>query len=99
MRTIPLRGLNPYQPAWTIKCRVSSKGPAREWNKGPSNQGKLFSCDLVDAEGVEIRATFFKAAVDSFYDVIQEGGVYYFGHGKVKVRVLFLCIVYIIYLV
>ena len=34
------------------------------------------------SEGVEIRATFFREAVDQFYDVIQPSQVYYFSGGK-----------------
>ncbi|KAH9262341.1 hypothetical protein BASA82_000609 [Batrachochytrium salamandrivorans] len=81
----PIRQLNPYQNKWTIKARVTSKTDVRSWDKGGSNTGKLFSVDLVDQEGSEIRATFFKEAVDSFYEVVANGGVYLFSDGRVKV--------------
>lgn len=81
----PIRQLNPYQNKWTIKARVTSKTDVRSWDKGGSNTGKLFSVDLVDQEGSEIRATFFKEAVDSFYEMVVSGGVYLFSDGRVKV--------------
>lgn len=80
-----IKALNPYQNKWMIKARVTNKSDVRTWDKGANNQGKLFSADLVDAEGSEIRATFFKEAVDMFYDQLAVGRVYTFGEGKVKV--------------
>jgi len=34
-------------------------------------EGKLFSVDLLDDQGGEIRATLFRDACDKFYDVFQ----------------------------
>lgn len=82
---LPIRALNQYQNRWVIKARVTSKGEVRHWDKGPTNQGKLFSVDLMDAEGVEIRATFFKEAVDEWEQVLQINNVYTFGNGRVKI--------------
>ena len=84
-RIMPIRGINPYSNKWVIKARVTSKGTVRHWNKGPGNVGKLFSCNLVDNEGSEIRATFFKEAVDKFNEVLQVDGVYTFTNGRAKI--------------
>jgi len=84
-RTIPIKLLNPYNNKWTIKARVTSKSGVKSWDKGPNNQGKLFSVDLVDSEGTEIRATFFREAVDLFLPRLEVGNVYTFSEGKVKV--------------
>ncbi len=46
------------------------KGDVRRWNNA-RGEGKLFSFDLLDAEGGEIRVTGFKDAVDKFYDLVQ----------------------------
>jgi len=83
-RITPLRALNMYQNRWVIKCRVMTKSEVRHWDKGPTNQGSLFSATLMDSDGVEIRATFFREAVEAFYDVVQEGKTYTFANGKVK---------------
>jgi replication factor A1 len=64
-------------------CSITSKSDIKTWNK-PTGSGKLFSIDLLDEEGTEIRATFFKEAVDKWEPMLQPNGVYYFSGGKMK---------------
>lgn len=71
----PIEGLSPYAHKWTIKARVTHKSEMKTWSK-PSGEGKLFTVNLLD-EGSEIRATLFNEQADAYYDVLQEGGVYY----------------------
>jgi replication factor A1 len=71
----PVEALSPYANKWTIKVRVTSKSDIRTWHKA-SGEGKLFSVNLLDESG-EIRATGFNEQVDQFYDLLQEGSVYY----------------------
>jgi replication factor A1 len=71
----PIEALSPYANKWTIKVRVTSKSDIRTWHKA-SGDGKLFSVNLLDESG-EIRATAFNQEVDQFYDLLQEGSVYY----------------------
>lgn len=71
----PIEGLSPYSRAWTIKARVTQKSQIRTWHKSNS-EGKLFSVNLLDESG-EIKATGFNDAVDQWYDILQEGSVYY----------------------
>ncbi|KAK3988644.1 hypothetical protein QBC44DRAFT_343141 [Cladorrhinum sp. PSN332] len=71
----PIEALSPYAHKWTIKARVTQKSDIKTWHK-PSGEGKLFSVNLLD-ETSEIRATGFNEAVDSFYDLLQVGQVYY----------------------
>ncbi|ESQ39667.1 hypothetical protein EUTSA_v10000781mg [Eutrema salsugineum] len=82
-RIIPISALNPYQGRWTIKVRVTSKGELRRFN-GPRGDGKVFSFDLVDADGGEIRVTCFNDVVDQFFDVIVVGNVYLISKGSLK---------------
>jgi replication factor A1 len=42
-----------------LQARVTSKTDLKSWNN-PKNSGTLFSIDLLDEWGGEIRATFFK---------------------------------------
>ena len=79
----PINQLNPYRSTWTIKARVTSKSAKKTWNNA-RGEGCLFSVDLLDAEGSEIRGTFFKEAVDKFYDMLQEDQVYTFSGGRIK---------------
>lgn len=80
---VPIKGLNPYQNKWTIKARVTNKSDKRNFvnAKGP---GQLFTVDLLDALGGEIRATFFGEAVDQYFNELREGGVYLISKGHVK---------------
>ncbi|KAK1846091.1 replication factor-a protein 1 [Colletotrichum chrysophilum] len=71
----PIEALSPYAHKWTIKARVTQKSDIRTWHK-PSGEGKLFSVNLLDESG-EIKATGFNEQVDQYYDLLQEGSVYY----------------------
>lgn len=59
---------------WTIKARITSKSDIRRWSNA-KGEGTLFSIDLLDSDGGEIRATFFKEACDKFFPVLEEGKV------------------------
>lgn len=81
---IPITALTPFNQRWTIRARVTQKGDIRTWSNA-KGEGKLFSATLVDENATEIRATFFKAGVDRFYNELQVGRVYCFGNGRVKI--------------
>ncbi|KAF2287153.1 hypothetical protein GH714_038458 [Hevea brasiliensis] len=82
-RIIPIAALNPYQGRWAIKARVTAKGDLRRYNNARGD-GKVFSFDLLDSNGGEIRLTCFNAVVDRFYDVIEVGRVYLISKGSLK---------------
>ncbi|XP_006854186.2 replication protein A 70 kDa DNA-binding subunit A [Amborella trichopoda] len=82
-RIIPIAALNPYQGRWTIKARVTAKGDLRRYNN-PRGEGKVFSFDLLDSEGGEIRITCFNAVADQFYDRLEVGKVYLVSKGSLK---------------
>ena len=71
----PIEALSPYAHKWTIKARCSHKGDIKHWHN-KNGEGKLFSVNFLDESG-EIRATGFQEAVDQWYEVLQEGSVYY----------------------
>jgi replication factor A1 len=71
----PIEGLSPYTHKWTIKARVTLKSDIKTWHK-QTGAGKLFSVNLLDESG-EIKATGFNTQCDDFYDLLQEGSVYY----------------------
>lgn len=82
-RIIPIAALNPYQGRWTIKARVTSKGELRHYNN-PRGDGKVFSFDLLDSDGGEIRVTCFNAVADQFFGLIEVGKVYLISKGTLK---------------
>ena len=71
----PIEGLSLFAHKWTIKARVSAKSEIKTWHKS-TGEGKLFSVNLLDESG-EIKATGFNDEVDAFYDLLQEGQVYF----------------------
>ncbi|XP_027360688.1 replication protein A 70 kDa DNA-binding subunit A [Abrus precatorius] len=82
-RIIPIAALNPYQNMWTVKARVTAKGELRHYNNAKGD-GKVFSFDLLDSEGGEIRATCFNTVADQFYNLIEAGKVYLVSRGNIK---------------
>uniref|UniRef100_A0A5B7C467 Replication protein A subunit n=1 Tax=Davidia involucrata TaxID=16924 RepID=A0A5B7C467_DAVIN len=82
-RIIPIAALNPYQGRWAIKARVTAKGDLRRYNNARGD-GKVFSFDLLDSDGGEIRVTCFNAVVDRFHDIIEVGKVYLISKGSLK---------------
>ncbi len=63
--------------------RVTQKDDMRTYTNA-KGEGKVFSMDLLDREGTEIRATCFNDAVDKWYSVFQVGKVYKISGGSVK---------------
>ncbi|XP_010439755.1 PREDICTED: replication protein A 70 kDa DNA-binding subunit E-like [Camelina sativa] len=82
-RIIPINGLSPYSGRWTIKARVTNKAELRQYSN-PRGQGKVFSFDLLDADGGEIRVTCFNAVADQFYDQIVVGNLYLVSRGSLR---------------
>ncbi|WCJ20607.1 Replication protein A 70 kDa DNA-binding subunit A [Euphorbia peplus] len=82
-KIMPISALNPYQGRWTIKARVTTKAELRHYNN-PRGGGKVFSFDLLDSDGGEIRVTCFNAVADQFFDQIETGKVYLISKGSLK---------------
>ncbi|KAL6912024.1 hypothetical protein ACP4OV_000829 [Aristida adscensionis] len=82
-RIIPIAALNPYQGRWAIKARVTAKGEIRRYNNAKGG-GKVFSFDLLDSDGGEIKVTCFNTLVDRFYEVVEVGKVYIISRGSLK---------------
>jgi len=83
-KCMPINALNPYSSKWTIKARITNKSELRRWSNA-KGEGTLFSVDLLDSHGSEIRGTFFKETADKFFPMLEEQKVYTFSGGKLKV--------------
>jgi replication factor A1 len=79
----PIGNLTMYNNRFTIQAKIVAKSDIRTWSNA-NGEGSLFSIDLLDNTG-DIRATFFKEAVDMFYAQLQVGQTYTFTGGRVKV--------------
>eukprot|EP01105_Mastigella_eilhardi_P000284 TRINITY_DN1038_c0_g3_i1.p1 TRINITY_DN1038_c0_g3~~TRINITY_DN1038_c0_g3_i1.p1 ORF type:complete len:685 (+),score=222.62 TRINITY_DN1038_c0_g3_i1:234-2057(+) len=82
-RIQPIATLTPHQNKWTIKARVTSKSNIREWTNARGS-GKLFSADLVDADGGEIRMTGFSDCIDKFYHLLEVNKVFLISRATLK---------------
>lgn len=71
----PIDSITPFQGKWTIKARVTNKSEVKHWHNR-NGEGKLFSVTLLDDSG-EVKATGFNDQCDMFFDLLQEGNVYY----------------------
>ena len=81
----PIREISTYNGKnWTIKARVTSKSQLRTFANDRGN-GKVFSVDLLDKDGGEIKASFFNASCDKFFDQMEVGKIYTFSRGNVKI--------------
>lgn len=81
---LPISEISSYHSKWSIKARVTAKSQTRTFSKG-TNSGKVFSVDLLDKEGGEIRASFFNQGADRFEATLQIGKCYVFSRGSVKI--------------
>jgi len=80
----PISEISSYQSGWTIKARVTSRGPTRTFSKGTS-QGKVFHVELLDSRGGEIRASFFNDGAEQFDAMMKPGKIFTFRKGSVRI--------------
>ena len=67
-------GLVCFYNRWTIKARITNKSDIRSWSNARGT-GTLFSIDLLDAQGGEIRATFFKESCEKWNPILVQDKV------------------------
>lgn len=82
LQTINISELTPYIGKWTVKGRVQSKGPIREYSNA-KGAGKVFSFTLADKSG-ELKVTAFNTDCDRVHPMIEQSKVYIMSRGTVK---------------
>lgn len=80
---LPISEISAYHANWMIRARITNKGPVRAFQKN-GQTGKVFTVDLLDAKGGEIRANFFNQAAEIFSNRLQQGKCYTMAGGSVK---------------
>lgn len=80
----PISEISTYHSKWVICARVTQKGSLRTF-AARGGSGQVFDCTLLDESGSEIRASFFGSACDRFSGKIEQGKVYTFTGGNVKI--------------
>jgi len=82
----PISELSTYHTKCTIRARITAKAAVRSFNsKSGGAPGQVFDIHLLDESQSEIRASMFGAAVDLYKDKLQQGKVYTFTGGQIKV--------------
>lgn len=64
--------------------RCTGKDSIKYYDNYKGN-GKLFSVDLLDCEGSEIRATGFNATVDTLYSIFETGKIFLIENARVTI--------------
>ncbi|CAL5229462.1 g12788 [Coccomyxa viridis] len=82
-RIVPIASLNSYQNHWTIKARITQKSDIKRYSNA-RGEGKLFSFELLDAQGGEIRGCGFNQCVDKFEPLMQQGAVIMLSKANLK---------------
>ena len=80
---MPIKALNQFSSDFVIKARVMKKGDLRNWSNA-RGQGQILNLDLIDREQTVIQATAFNDQALRINEVLEQGKVYTFGGGTVK---------------
>ncbi|CAJ1341203.1 unnamed protein product [Effrenium voratum] len=80
---VPIAQLSSFMPRCRVRARVLSKSGIRAFTNARGSS-KLFSMDLMDAEGACTRCTCFGSAVDKFFPMIVVKKIYEVNGASVK---------------
>lgn len=69
---------------WKIKAKVTRRNGVKKFKTSKGSDGEVFSIDIVDSSGEEIRCSFFNCAATKYSELIDLNKVYAFGNGIVR---------------
>jgi ssDNA-binding replication factor A large subunit len=81
---MPIKALNTFSTEWKIKARITKKHQKKAW-KNAKTAGVLLNIELMDSAGTQITATFFNDIAERWDATLEEGKVYTFAGGSVKI--------------
>jgi len=80
----PIKALNTFTQEWKVKARLTKKHALKSW-KNVKTAGVLLNIELMDSLGTQITATFFNDLAKNWDARLQEGTVYTFANGSIKI--------------
>ncbi len=72
------------QDGWNLHARLTSKSANTTWTTTEGKDSSVFSIELTDASGADIKGVFFSDAADEFYDELEVGESYKFSRAYLK---------------
>ena len=81
---IPINNLAVGLTDWAIIARIIYKGPIFERKTDTNGKLEVFSIDLLDSQGTEIKMSFFRDLCLKYHATLQEGGIYKIAGGEIK---------------
>ena len=76
--------MTPIVNSFLIKAKVTFKSIKKSF-QNQNGDGCVFSIEILDKNGGEIKGTFFNDVAEKFYPLISVGNTYEFSGGKIKV--------------
>lgn len=73
-----------HSDKFRIKARISSKSALKKFKNAKGGEGEVFSVELIDINGDEIRGSFFNTTSMKFFNDLVEGKVYSFENGSIR---------------
>lgn len=81
---MPIGMLTMHSDKFRLKVRITSKTNKKKFKNSKGGEGEVFSIEMIDSNGDEIRGSFFNANSIKWFDTLAEGKVYSFENGSIR---------------
>eukprot|EP00928_Gymnodinium_smaydae_P013310 TRINITY_DN14867_c0_g3_i1.p1 TRINITY_DN14867_c0_g3~~TRINITY_DN14867_c0_g3_i1.p1 ORF type:complete len:619 (+),score=83.68 TRINITY_DN14867_c0_g3_i1:96-1952(+) len=75
--------LGPYSRTWCLRARVTARSSVRTF-RNARGDGIMFTAEVMDAEGAQVRVTSFGTAVQKFYEIMAPNRLVDISGGMVR---------------